>query len=68
MSEHVVFICPACMMTVKPPVTQENAVTWCRGGTRYYAHRKCEVNVDEELRVDSSSTMVATDWPTKATD
>lgn len=59
--EHVNTICPACYMTVKPPVTRENAITWVDGKVRRYAHRKCEDGVREKLGVDNGGTMVATD-------
>lgn len=46
---NVDYVCPGCLMIVKPPVTQEVAVTWVEGVTRYYAHRRC----DEEHQIVS---------------
>jgi hypothetical protein len=58
---HVEHVCPKCWMSVKPPVTRENSVTWVEGRTRYYGHARCYEVPQEEGGVDNGGTMVATD-------
>lgn len=55
---HVNHVCPACYMTVKPPVTKDNSVTWVERGTRHYAHARCAEVVRELLGVDNNGKMV----------